>query len=106
MLTEPGHEGATYMLTGPAPITHAQIAVALTEALGREVTFTDCRPRRSRTACTGSCRPGRWMGCWRTTRTTGAVTPRRCPRRSPGSPAGPPIDVWQFARDYAPAFKG
>ena len=37
-LTEPGHEGATYTLTGPAPVTHAQIAAALTDALGREVT--------------------------------------------------------------------
>jgi uncharacterized protein YbjT (DUF2867 family) len=45
-LTEAGHEGAMYTLTGPASITHTQIA-------GR-----------------------------------------------------PPRDVWQFARDYAPAFTG
>jgi uncharacterized protein YbjT (DUF2867 family) len=36
-LTEPGHEGATYTLTGPAAITHAQIAAALGDALGREM---------------------------------------------------------------------
>jgi uncharacterized protein YbjT (DUF2867 family) len=30
-LTEPGHEGATYTLTGPAAITHVQIAAALTK---------------------------------------------------------------------------
>jgi len=34
-LTEPGHEGATYTLTGPAAITHAQIATALTTAIHR-----------------------------------------------------------------------
>jgi uncharacterized protein YbjT (DUF2867 family) len=40
-LTEPGHDGATYTLTGPAPITHADMAAALTGALGRDITFTD-----------------------------------------------------------------
>jgi uncharacterized protein YbjT (DUF2867 family) len=36
-----GHEGATYTLTGPAFITHTEIAAALTFALGRDTTFTD-----------------------------------------------------------------
>jgi uncharacterized protein YbjT (DUF2867 family) len=44
-LTEAGHEGATYTLTGPAALTHAQIAAALTGALGREITFTGRPPR-------------------------------------------------------------
>ena len=35
-LTEAGHEGATYTLTGPEALTHAQIAAALTSALGRD----------------------------------------------------------------------
>jgi uncharacterized protein YbjT (DUF2867 family) len=43
-LTESGHAGATYTLTGPEAITHAQIAAALTAALGRTVTFTDVPP--------------------------------------------------------------
>jgi len=46
------------------------------------------------------------MGCWRTTRTTGAARPRRCPRAVAGITGRPPTDVWQFARDYAPAFRG
>mgnify|MGYP001074859780 CR=1 FL=1 len=40
-LTEAGHDGATYTVTGPAPITHADIAAALTSALGRNITFVD-----------------------------------------------------------------
>ena len=40
----PGHEGATYTLTGPASITHTQIATALTAALGRDITFIDVPP--------------------------------------------------------------
>lgn len=47
-LTEAGHEGATYTLTGPAAITHAQIAAALTSALGRDITFIDVPARRLR----------------------------------------------------------
>lgn len=43
-LTESGHEGAIYTLTGPASITHAQIATALTSALGRDITFIDVPP--------------------------------------------------------------
>ena len=43
-LTEPGHEGATYTLTGPEAITHAQIAEALTAVLGQQVTFVDVSP--------------------------------------------------------------
>ncbi len=43
-LTEPGHEGATYTLTGPAAITHYDIAAALTSALGRHIAFADVPP--------------------------------------------------------------
>jgi uncharacterized protein YbjT (DUF2867 family) len=42
-LTDPGHDGATYTLTGPAAVTHYDIAAALTDALGRDVTFTDAQ---------------------------------------------------------------
>jgi uncharacterized protein YbjT (DUF2867 family) len=44
VLTEPGHLGATYPITGPAAITHAEIATAIGAVLGREVTFVDVRP--------------------------------------------------------------
>ena len=40
-LTEPGHMGATYTITGPAAVTHAEIADAIGVAAGRKVTFVD-----------------------------------------------------------------
>jgi uncharacterized protein YbjT (DUF2867 family) len=43
-LTEPGHRGATYTLTGPEGVTHTEIAAALTAATGREVEFIDVPP--------------------------------------------------------------
>jgi uncharacterized protein YbjT (DUF2867 family) len=43
-LSEPGHAGRTYTLTGPRSLTHNEIAKALGAALGREVTFVDMSP--------------------------------------------------------------
>jgi uncharacterized protein YbjT (DUF2867 family) len=41
VLSTPGHDGRTYVLTGPAAITYAQVAAALSAATGRPVQFTD-----------------------------------------------------------------
>jgi uncharacterized protein YbjT (DUF2867 family) len=43
-LTEPGHLGKTYTITGPAAITHDDLARAISEAIGREVTFAEVPP--------------------------------------------------------------
>src|SRR5262245_26949762 len=40
-LTEEGHDGKTYTITGPAAVTHAEIASALSKAIGRPVAFID-----------------------------------------------------------------
>lgn len=39
VLTEDGHEGCTYDVTGPKALTHAEIAAALGEAAGHQVRF-------------------------------------------------------------------
>jgi uncharacterized protein YbjT (DUF2867 family) len=38
-LTKPGHAGKTYTLTGPAALTRAQVAAALTRAAGKPVAY-------------------------------------------------------------------
>ncbi|CAM5507940.1 NAD(P)H-binding protein [Streptomyces narbonensis] len=40
-LTEPGHRGRTYALTGPEPVTARQQVEAISAALGREVPFAE-----------------------------------------------------------------
>ncbi|HZS01798.1 MAG TPA: NAD(P)H-binding protein [Chloroflexota bacterium] len=40
-LLEDGHEGAVYLLTGPASITQAEQAAAIGHAIGREVRFEE-----------------------------------------------------------------
>ena len=52
-LTEPGHAGATYTLTGPAAVTHAEIADAIGAAAGRTVTFVDVPPETFATTLRG-----------------------------------------------------
>ena len=40
-LTEPGHQGRTYALTGPAPVTARQQVEAIAAVLGRDVPFVE-----------------------------------------------------------------
>jgi uncharacterized protein YbjT (DUF2867 family) len=41
VLTTAGHDGETYVLTGPEAVTYSQVAGALSDATGREVEFVD-----------------------------------------------------------------
>ncbi len=41
VLTTPGHTGATYELTGPAPISMPRAAAALSQVLGHQVRYID-----------------------------------------------------------------
>lgn len=41
ILSEDGHEGKTYTLTGPEPISYQQIAELFTEQLGRSIQYVD-----------------------------------------------------------------
>lgn len=40
-LTEPGHRGRTYALTGPEPVTARQQVDAIAAAIGRDIPFTE-----------------------------------------------------------------
>jgi uncharacterized protein YbjT (DUF2867 family) len=105
-LTEAGHEGATYTLTGPAAVTHHDIAAALTSALGRPIAFVDVPPDAFAASLRGILPPWQIDGLLedyahyrrgeaaKVTTTVANVT---------GQPSR---DVGQFARDYAAAFSG
>jgi uncharacterized protein YbjT (DUF2867 family) len=43
-LTEPGHTGKTYVLTGPASVSHADMAATLSAVLAKEVRYVDVPP--------------------------------------------------------------
>jgi uncharacterized protein YbjT (DUF2867 family) len=103
-LTEAGHEDATYTLTGPAAITHAQIAEALSAALGREITFVDVPPEAFADSLRGILPP------WQVDGLLEDYAHYRRGEAALVSPAvaeitgRPPIDIQRFARDYAGAF--
>ena len=103
-LTEPGHKGATYTLTGPASITHTQIAGALSGALGRDISFIDVPPQAFADSLRGILPP------WQVQGLLEDYAHYRRGEAAAVSPAitditgRPPTDVEQFARDYAPAF--
>jgi uncharacterized protein YbjT (DUF2867 family) len=106
VLTESGHEGATYTLTGPQAVTHAQIAAALTAALGRDVTFTDVPPEAFAASIRNLLPP--WQ-------VDGLLEDYAHYRRGEAASVSPDVEettgtaphsVDQFARDYAPAFAG
>lgn len=103
-LTEDGHDHSTYTLTGPRAVTHAEIAAALSTAVGRPITFADVSPDDFARSLDTILPPWQIAGLIEdyahyrrgeasaTTRTIEQVT---------GTPA---TSVEQFAHDYAPQF--
>ncbi len=59
-LTEPGHEGQTYDVTGPVALGYADIAKAFTTVLGRTVTYVDVPPEAALKSMTDGGMP-RWF---------------------------------------------
>lgn len=57
VLTEPGHVGSTYELSGPEALTYAEVAGVLTEVLGRPVEFFDAPDAAVREALLASAMP-------------------------------------------------
>jgi uncharacterized protein YbjT (DUF2867 family) len=106
VLTQAGHEGATYTLTGPAAVTHAEMATALGAALGREITFTDVPPEDFAESLHGVLPPWQVEGLledYAHYRRGEAAMVSTAVAEVTGHPA---MDFAQFARDYAPAFSG
>ncbi len=60
VLTEAGHEGKTYGLTGPASISVSDVAAGLSGALGKEVKYVDVPLEAAREAMVGMGLP-EWM---------------------------------------------
>jgi uncharacterized protein YbjT (DUF2867 family) len=53
VLTEPGHLGAHYNVTGPQALSYADVAAKLSRALGRTVTYVDAPDEAVRQALLG-----------------------------------------------------
>ena len=106
-LTEEGHAGQTYVLTGPEALSYTEVAAKLSEATGREIKYVPVSPAQFRETALAAGLP-EWLvsGLERlnelfvsgeAAEVTDAV--RRVGRKEPTT-----FD--QFARDHAEAFKG
>lgn len=104
-LTEPGHEGKAYTLTGPESLSHAEVAGKLSAVLGKKVSFVDIPPAAFKQAMLGMG-VSEWLADglnelyaeWRKD-SVSAVSPAvdEVAKRKP-------IAFDQFARDHANAF--
>jgi uncharacterized protein YbjT (DUF2867 family) len=106
-LTEPGHEGKTYVLTGPQALTHAEMAEGLSRALGKQIAFVDISPDAMRAAVLAVGLPA-WQA-------DGLVEDYAHYRRGEAAAVEtgvedatgqPPHSFAEFAHDYASAFAG
>jgi uncharacterized protein YbjT (DUF2867 family) len=109
VLTEEGHEGRTYELTGPEALTYDDMAARLSGALRREIEYVDMPPDDYAGALAGAGLPG-WLareladlygrGFYRA---GGASFVTDTVERLLGRP---PRSYDEFARDHADAFRG
>lgn len=104
-LTEAGHAGQTYTLTGPESLTHTDMATELSHALSRSITFVDITPEVMRATLEQIGFPA-WQADGliedyahysRNEAAAVATGVRDATGQAPRSFA-------QFAQDYAPAF--
>ena len=105
-LTEDGHVGETYTVTGPAAVTHAEIATELGDAVGRPVRFESIPPEAFLAALTGAGMP-EWQA-------EGLVEGYAHYDRGEASAVSPdlaqvtgtsPRSLRDFAHDYSDAFQ-
>jgi uncharacterized protein YbjT (DUF2867 family) len=106
-LTENGHVGKTYTITGPSAVTHTELAAAIAKAIGRAVAFVDVPPEAFAGALKGAGVPS-WQ-------VDGLVEDYSHYARGEAAAISPdvraltgvePRDMATFAKDYARAFVG
>ena len=106
VLTQDGHLGQTYTLTGPEALTNSEVAEKLSAVLGREIHFVNLEPEQLRGALLAAGLP-EWnvdalLDLQRLYRHGGAATVTGDVEHLL---ARKPISFVQFARDHAQAFQ-
>jgi uncharacterized protein YbjT (DUF2867 family) len=105
-LTQPGHAGPIYDLTGPEALTHAEMAAQLSHAVGRRISFVDITPETMKATLLDAGLP-----LWQA---DGLLEDYAHYRRNEASviasgvkeaTGGPARSFAVFARDYAPEFR-
>jgi uncharacterized protein YbjT (DUF2867 family) len=105
-LTEPGHEGKEYTLTGSEEISYTEAAAIMSEVSGRTIRYMDVPEAAARQAMLGAHMP-EWLvnillelNAW-----TKAHTDREVTSTVQDILGRPPRTFREFARDYAEKWK-
>jgi uncharacterized protein YbjT (DUF2867 family) len=106
-LTEGGHDGQGYALTGPAALSYDEIAAALSDATGRTATFVDIDEATARQGMREAGLPGFvvdfLVALFEALRAGAHAVPTDTVRAVTGSE---PRSIAAFARDHAAALGG
>ena len=107
VLTEDGHEGQRYIITGPEALSHAEIAERFSQALGRNIVYADVPEDAAREWMLAAGIPA-WtvekvLDLYRYYRSGAAAEVTNTVERVGHKSA---IAFEQFVRDYAPVFAG
>jgi uncharacterized protein YbjT (DUF2867 family) len=106
VLTEPGHEGKAYKLSGPEALSNTEIAEAISRAIGRPVRHVDLPDAEYKKALVGFGMPGAYADA--------IVDLNAYYRTGAGAPVTPdferltgrkPRNFDQFARDHVGVWK-
>jgi uncharacterized protein YbjT (DUF2867 family) len=103
-LTEDAHSRATYTLTGPRALTHAEMAAALSTATGRPVRFVDVPPADFAAALRGVLPPWQVDGLLEDYAHYARGEASEVTTAIPDVVGRPAIAFEQFAADYADRF--
>jgi uncharacterized protein YbjT (DUF2867 family) len=106
-LTEEGHEGQTYILTGPEALSYNDVAAKLSDATGRKITYVAITPEQFRQGVLAAGLPEWLVGALERLNeifAAGYAAEVTDCVRAVGK--NEPNTFEQFARDYAQAFKG
>ncbi|WP_280413724.1 NmrA family NAD(P)-binding protein [Nocardia carnea] len=104
VLTGTGHTGRTYTLTGPRAVTHEQIARALADATGQDITFQDSSADQFTAALTGLLAPWQLAGLVEDYAHYARGEAAEVHTSVADITGHPGRDITDFARDYAAAF--
>ena len=101
-LTEPGHNGKAYILTGPEALSHAEVAAILSAATGKHFVYEDVAPESYRRQLIDEGASAYYadliLNLFARMRQRGTAEVHDDIRKVLGRPA---ISFRQFARDYA-----
>ncbi|MEU8411907.1 SDR family oxidoreductase [Amycolatopsis japonica] len=105
VLTDPGHTGRIYTLTGPRAVTHTEIAHALSAVLGRSVVFRDTSADQFAAALSGLLPPWQLDGLIEDYAHYARGEAAEVHTSVADLTGHPARDVTDFARDHAAAFE-